>query len=327
MKPVLIDTDPGIDDALALLLALQSAELQVLAVTTVSGNVPVNTATRNVFTVLSFLPSSATAVVAEGAPRPWCQEPVYAAHIHGRDGLGDVADLRGTDGRRRYPPPVLHLSPRSAVDEILHQIRSSPQPVTLIALGPLTNIADALEKDGQTLNRVERLVVMGGAVAVSGNITPAAEFNFFVDPDAARRVFESDLPLTVVPLDVTQQVCLTRKRLEDGICRRPLSPIARFVLDATRRVFALAERHQGRADIFLHDPLAVAAVIDPTLMSTRRLHVEIETRAEITRGMSVADRRVIRDAMKKPPNADVCVTVQSERFVSFFCKRVLCPPC
>ncbi|HHP7235859.1 MAG TPA: nucleoside hydrolase [Desulfobacterales bacterium] len=325
VTPVLIDTDPGIDDALALLLALVSPELRVLAVTTVSGNVPVHTATRNTFTVLSRLPAATAVPVAEGAARPCRGEPVYAAHIHGEDGLGDVARLRNENGRRRYPPVEIALSPRRAADEILYQIRRSPQPVTLIALGPLTNIAAALEKDPQTVNRLERLVIMGGAVAVSGNITAAAEFNFYVDPEAARRVFASGLPITLVPLDVTQQVVLTRHHLAAAVSGSP-SRIAQFVMDVTRRAFTLAEDHQGRPDIFLHDPLAIGAVIDPTLVSTRPLPVEIETRGALTRGLSVADRRLIRAERKPPPNAAVGLSVQSRRFLSLFSERLLCPP-
>lgn len=325
MKPVLIDTDPGIDDALALLLALLSPELQVLALTTVSGNVPVDTATRNVFTVLSLVPSATAVPVAEGARRPRCREPAYAPHIHGKDGLGDLETVRNGAGRRRYPPPDVNLSQRSADDEILHRIRRSPEPVTLIALGPLTNIADAVDKDPETLSRLERLVIMGGAVTVSGNITPAAEFNLFVDPEAARRVFESGLPITLVPLDVTQQVFLRREQLEPALSEPP-TRIAQFVIDVTRRAFDLAERHQGRPEIFLHDPLAVGAVIDPTLVSTRPLHVEIETGGEITRGMTLADRRRIRDQLKKPPNTVVCEAVRPERFLSLFLERVLWPP-
>jgi len=325
VKPVLIDTDPGIDDALALLLALRSRELQVVAITTVCGNVPVQTATRNVFTVLSLLPASTAPPVAQGAPRPWAREPVYAEHIHGRDGLGNVDTLRDNAGRRRYPSPKLTLSQRSAAEEILYRIRSSPEPLTLIALGPLTNIADAVEADLPTLKRIRQLVIMGGAVTVSGNITPAAEFNLFFDPEAARRVFDSGLPIMLVPLDVTQQAVLTRERLASAVSDNP-GRIAQFVVDATRRPFELAEEHQGRPQLFLHDPLAVGTVIDPDLVATRPLHVELETRGDVTRGMSVADRRIIRAAMKKTPNAAVCLQVRSRRLLSLFFGRVLCPP-
>lgn len=313
---VLIDTDPGIDDAMALLLALLSPELEIAAITTVSGNVFVDTATRNVFTILSLLSPEVRPSVAKGASRPRRKEPIHAAHIHGDDGLGRL-------DRYHYPSPSGTLSDRHAVDEILYQLRVSAQPLTVIALGPLTNIAEAIEKDREVMAKVKRIVMMGGAVAVPGNITPVAEFNLFVDPHAASIVFNAGIPLTVVPLDVTRQVKLTEERLTAAVaCRQ--TAVSQFLLDCTAEAFAFAKEQEGEACIYLHDPLAVSIVIDPSLVSMQAMHIEIETQGEITQGMTVADRRSLKPALKKPPNAEICVGVDAQRFVSFLLERIVC---
>jgi len=321
---VVIDTDPGIDDAMALLLALQSPELEVAAITTVCGNVPVDMATRNVFTVLSLLPDSKEPPVARGASRPLQKMPSYATFLHGNDGLGGLDRFRNDAGNSLYPPPAQTLSERHAVEEILFQINTAPQPVTVIALGPLTNIALAIQKDRNTMARAKKIVSMGGAISVSGNVTPVAEFNVFVDPHAARIVFAAGIPLTVVPLDVTRQVQLTRSRLAEAVAARP-SAAAQFLLDCTEQAFDMGEERTGEAVINLHDPLAVATVIDASFVSTERLHVEIETSGDISEGMTVADRRPIKPSLKQAPNAAVCLQVDAARFLSFFLDRVICP--
>jgi inosine-uridine nucleoside N-ribohydrolase len=319
---VIIDTDPGIDDAMAMLLALQSPELELAAVTTVSGNVPVEIATRNVFTVLSLLRGIQTPPVAMGRARPLQKQPCYATFLHGNDGLGNLCRLQDDAAGRRYSRPAPVLSQHHAVDEILFQIDAMPNAVTLIALGPLTNIADAIVRDKQTVAKVKRIVLMGGAISVSGNVTPVAEFNMFVDPHAARIVFDAGLPLTVVPLDVTRQVKLTRRKLAEAVALYP-SPIGQFLLDCTRQAFSVSAERAGNAAICLHDPLAVGAVIDESFVSTEHLHVEIETAGNITEGMTVADRRPLKPSLKSPPNAAVCLQVDAPRFLSFFLDRVL----
>lgn len=321
---VIIDTDPGIDDALALLLALRSPELEVAAITTVSGNVPVAVATRNVFTVLSLLPSCPRPPVATGASRPLEKEPVFATSVHGDDGLGGLGRYHDASGRLRYSPPLATPSGRSATEEILsHLSVSEPQVFTLIALGPLTNIAHAIKRERATMARLKRIVLMGGAVTVAGNITPVAEFNMYVDPLAASIVFEAGIPLTVVGLDVTRKVRLNRETME-----REVAPcqtvVSQFLCDCTSDLFAISEQREAHASFSLHDPLAIGVVIDPSFVTWEPMHIEIERKGEVTEGMTVADRRPIQAAWKKPPNAEVCLDVNASRFLSFFLER-LCP--
>ncbi|RMF87840.1 MAG: nucleoside hydrolase, partial [Nitrospinota bacterium] len=213
------------------------------------------------------------------------------------------------------------LSQRAAEEEILFHLSTSPDPLTLIALGPLTNIAAAIEKDREQMARVKRIVVMGGAFGVPGNITPVAEFNIYVDPHAAQIVFAAGLPLTVVGLDVTRKVRLTPQVVQTAIAPRQ-TRVSQFICDCTSGLFAFSEEREGEASMPLHDPLAVGVAIDPSLVSTEQLHVEIETEGEITEGMTVADRRPLKPVWKRPPNAEVCFDVDVSRFLSLFLERL-----
>lgn len=318
---VIIDTDPGIDDAMALLLALRSPELDVAAITTVSGNVPVDVATRNVFIVLSLLPTLQRPPVAVGSSKPLAKPAVLATLIHGDDGLGGLHQRRDASGQPQYKPPSITPVGRNAADEILFHVSSEPRSFTLIALGPLTNIAQAIEKDRATMAEMKRIVLMGGSVTVPGNITPAAEFNIYVDPQAASIVFNAGIPITVVPLDVTRRVRLTREMMEGEVapCK---TPISQFLYDSGSQLFGVLEELEGEASFALHDPLAVGVVIDRSFVSSEAMHVEIETDGEVTRGMTVADRRPILGRWKKPPNAQVCLDVDASRFLSFFFERL-----
>jgi purine nucleosidase/pyrimidine-specific ribonucleoside hydrolase len=170
---------------------------------------------------------------------------------------------------------------------------------------------------------LKRLVLMGGAVAVPGNITPAAEFNMFVDPHAASIVFRSGIPLTMVCLDVTRQVRLSKDALSEAIGSEK-TPVGRFLLDCTANLFTIAVEREGEASFPLHDPLAIGAVIDPSFVGTEPMYVGIETMGELTEGMTVADRRPLKPEWKRPPNADVCVSVDASRFLSFLLERLLC---
>jgi purine nucleosidase/pyrimidine-specific ribonucleoside hydrolase len=322
VERIIIDTDPGIDDALAMLLALQSPEVNIAAITTVSGNVPVETGTRNVSRVFSLLPSAVRPPVASGAARPLQKHPVFATHIHGEDGLGSLDRCLDDAGNRRYAPQGVTTSGRDGVDEILHQLSVTPEPTSIIALGPLTNIAAAIEKDKETMAAVKQIILMGGAVNVAGNVTPVAEFNIYVDPHAACIVFASGIPLTVVGLDVTTQVGLTRNMIEKAVTSHQ-TPISYFLRDCTRDLITWAEEHYGEAVFFLHDPLAIGVVIDPSFVTTSPMHVEIETEGELTEGMTVADIRRLKPEHKKFPNANVCVEVDDERFLGFFMERLL----
>jgi pyrimidine-specific ribonucleoside hydrolase len=323
-RRVVIDTDPGVDDALALILALQSPELRVEAITTVSGNVHVDLATRNALTVLGLFPPERRPRVAKGAARPLARALYTAAHVHGDDGLGGASALRRPDGQPRYPPANDALAPGSAVDCLLDLIRRFPGELTLIALGPLTNVAQALQREPARMRGLADVVIMGGAVAVPGNVTPVAEFNIYVDPEAAQLVFAAGLPLTLIGLDVTERVRLTAEMLERQV--RPLaSRLGQFVLDCTAQTIHFSTRVEHPPGMAMHDPLAVATVIDPSLVHTMPLPVQVETKGELTAGMTVADRRALRPERKAPANAKVALEVDGPRFLDLFLARLRTP--
>jgi purine nucleosidase/pyrimidine-specific ribonucleoside hydrolase len=250
------------------------------------------------------------------------QPLVTAPHVHGADGLGNLERFVEPDGKARYPDPTHTLETLDGADLILRTVKEFPDRLVLVALGPLTNLAVALQRDPEALRRCARIVVMGGAVSAGGNVTPVAEFNMYVDPDAAAAVFETGLPIDLVPLDVTRQVILTRDALHVALGRN-LSPRARFVEDFTLFGFEVAES-RGEGGIFLHDPLAMAVAIEPSLVGLESLHVAVEWEGRLTRGMTVADRRDIEPYRKEPPTCRAALSVDGPRFVQFFLER-LCP--
>jgi inosine-uridine nucleoside N-ribohydrolase len=326
--PWLIDTDPGIDDALAILLALASPEVSVEAITSVAGNVPVDIATANAHRVLAVGAGGVRIPIARGAAAPLRGPLVTAMDFHGDDGLGGATSLRDADGRLRYPAPAAG-APRTTPDTpgaldgpdlILEMAGRFAGELVIVALGPLTNLAVALERDRPRLSRVARIVVMGGAVAVPGNVTPSAEFNFHVDPDAAAAVFRSGLPLELVPLDATRQVILGRADLAAALGRgRP--GVARFIDDFTNHLFVFGDQ-RGHEGFALHDPLAVGVALDPSLVDLEPLHVDVEDEGRVTRGAVVADRRDVPPAEKAPPNCRVAMTVHATRFFELFLTRI-----
>ena len=325
-KKVIIDTDPGIDDALALLLALNSPELEILAVTTTCGNVPVETATRNLLTVFSHSSRSNLPVVAKGAEKPLKKEPYFATYFYGKNGLGRYNNKHQIDNKDKSQDlsGECLLDNRSAQEEIIHQIKNSAQPVTLISLGPLTNLAKALEKDREAMNKLNHLIVMGGAIEQPGNITPVAEFNIHFDPHAAREIFCSGLPITMVGLDVTRKARISRSAFVESISAR--EPRTRdFLHELTTDLFDTMQEIEGLASIPLHDPLAVAVAMEPDLVSSSFLHVDIETDGRLTQGMTVADRRPFRENCGNKPNTSVCTDLNTEGFLELFKERVLCP--
>jgi len=295
----LIDTDPGIDDALALLYAWGSAELRLAAITTVAGNVPVAAATRNLLRLVA-LRGIVPPPTAEGAAAPLGRGLVTATAYHGDDGLGDLSD---------WPAPSGTLLPETAAELIVATARTAPEPLTLIALGPLTNVALALEHDARALARLARVVVMGGAVDVPGNVTSTAEFNIHVDPDAAGRVLAAGLPVDLVPLDATRQAVVSRAALEEALEQRP-GPVARRIAEFTRRGFTV-DATRGTAGMVLHDPLAVAAALDPTLVGWEETRLEVGRDGHTRRVAGVVNCRFAR-------------TVDVPRFLAAFLDRV-CP--
>jgi inosine-uridine nucleoside N-ribohydrolase len=318
---VIIDTDPGVDDALALILALQSPELCVDAITTVSGNVHVDLATQNALTVLGLFPPERRPPVAKGADRP-LNRPLYtAAHVHGDDGLGGLSCLCTAEGQPRYPAASMSLAAYDAVTCLLDGIRRSPGELTLIALGPLTNLAQALRRDANLVRRLQGVVVMGGAVTVPGNVTPVAEFNIYVDPEAAQVVFSSGLPITLIGLDVTERVRLTAEMIDQHL--RPAgSPLSRFVAECTAQTIQFSTRVERPAGMAMHDPLAVGVLIDPSIVRTVPLSVQVETQGEFTTGMLVADRRPLRADLMAPANVHVALEVEGARFLETFLNRL-----
>jgi len=323
-KRVIIDTDPGIDDALAILLALLSPELKVEAIITVNGNVSLVQATKNATLVLDLLDPKPRPILARGAVQPLKKRAFRAQSVHGSNGLGDLDRLKNPDGSRRYPhAQLLPHHPLDGTELLLDLLKRYPDELSLIALGPLTNLAKALVADEKRVKRLREVIIMGGAIRVPGNITPAAEFNIFVDPHAAHRVFKSGLPITLVPLDVTEKVCLESKQI-GNLAQAMEEPLGMFLSDSTSKTVECMERIRGMAGIYLHDPLAVGIAIHPSLVKTTPLHVDVETRRGITQGMTLADLRSIRDDLKQSPNIHVALEVAAEQFLSLF-KARLCP--
>jgi purine nucleosidase len=316
-RPVAIDTDPGIDDALALMLALRSPELQVELITTVAGNVPIEVATANARRLLALINPPRWPVVAQGATRPLRRPLHTAAAFHGQDGLGGLTLLQRPDGQLVYPLPERPPAQSQAVRRLVHLVQQYGPALTIIALGPLTNIARAMQQAPESMRHLGRLVIMGGAIAVPGNVSPTAEFNIFVDPHAADFVFRAGVPITLVPLDVTQQVCLTEALLlQTG--QGDSTPCLEAIRHMTHQ--ALQRESLG---LPLHDPLAVAVAIDATLVTCVSLPLGVETRGMHTVGMTVADRRAAWRRTPSLPQVDVALEVDAARVLTLLATRVL----
>ncbi|MGD2201104.1 MAG: nucleoside hydrolase [Candidatus Bathyarchaeota archaeon] len=309
IRQIIIDTDPGIDDALALLLAFSSPEVKVHGLTTVTGNVSLQQGSENALKILEFIGVNGIPV-APGASKPLCRSNRDASSIHGKTGLGAT----------RLPDPKGSLDHRTAVELITEKADELGQDLTLVAIGPLTNVAEAIQESPGIVEGVAGLVMMGGAYNLTryghGNVTPVAEFNVWHDPEAAKIVFNSGIPMTAVGLDVTTDPSnrLSRERYEEieGLGTRR----ATLVADLCR---GIVERYGG---ISLHDPLAIATLINPTLVKTERVRVEVETRGELTRGMTVVDRRRYHQTGRGDTGVEVCVSVDGERFHRLFFDRV-----
>jgi len=307
-RKIIIDTDPGQDDAIAILLALASpSELEVLAITAVAGNVPLPLTLRNA-RVICELAGRQDVPVHGGCETPLVQTLVTAEHVHGKTGL-DGADL---------PDPTLPAAETHAVDAIIdHLRREPPGTVTLCPLGPLTNIATALQRAPDIAERIAEIVLMGGAYFEVGNITPAAEFNIYVDPEAAEIVFRSGVDITVLPLDVTHKALTTRPRLE------AIKAIGTSVSDAVAGLLDFYERFDvekyGNEGGPLHDPCVIAYLLAPHLFSGRRINVEIETQSTLTRGMTVADWWGVTD---RAANALFIGDVDADGFFGLLTERL-----
>jgi inosine-uridine nucleoside N-ribohydrolase len=301
---IILDCDPGHDDAIALMLALGSPEVELLGVTTVAGNQTLAKTTANAIRVLEHLGREAIPVAA-GADRPLVREGPVAAHVHGESWL-DGPEL---------PPPAGEPENAHAIDWIAGVLAAEPRPVTLVPTGPLTNVALLLARYPELASKLERIVLMGGAIG-EGNLTPAAEFNVWADPEAARRVFSSGVDLTMVGLDVTQRALLTDAHAgrlrEAGRAGRLVADLYGFYVRHHR------ERH-GSAGAPVHDALAVAHVIDPSLLQTLSCGVIVDTGPELSRGRTYVDRW---GSAGWQANCDVAVDVDAERFLELLIERI-----
>jgi inosine-uridine nucleoside N-ribohydrolase len=294
--PIILDVDPGHDDAVAIMLACGAPELELLAVTTVAGNVPLDKTTNNALRILSLI-GRTDVPVAAGAASPLIRPLHSAEDIHGESGL------EGSE----IPAAPFEPDGRGATELIADALRGSPEPVTLVPTGPLTNVALFLREHPELASRIERISLMGGSIGL-GNTTPAAEFNIYVDPEAAREIFESGLPITMSGLDVTHQAGAGHAQREH---LRSLGRVGTVVAGFLEFFAATYERIYGFDAPPLHDPVAVAAVFEPSLLKTRPMRVDVECESELTRGETVCD---FYGVTGKAPNAEVGVALDRKRF-------------
>ena len=320
MQRILLDTDTGVDDALAIILALNSPELNVEAITSVSGNVHVDLCTRNLLMTLEAMDLNEDPICAKGEAQPLIKSLVVAAHVHGSDGLGDVTRLLRENGSRRYPDPEPRLAVTTAVDLIIDLAGQYPDELVLVPVGPLTNIAKAMIKHPARMRKIREIVLMGGAFETYGNVTTTAEFNIFADPHAAQLVLDFGVPITVVPLDVTHQVLLTGKRLHAEIGERDDS-LSQFLRDVTRATMEYHQSVEGFHGTYIHDALPIGLLTHPDFFQTVEAFVQVETSSDLTQGMTIADLRMERPRPK--PNARVCVEVNAAAFLRHFFDRIL----
>jgi inosine-uridine nucleoside N-ribohydrolase len=302
---ILIDCDPGHDDAIAILLALASPEVELIGVTTVAGNQTLDKTTRNALVTLE-VGGRGDVSVAAGADRPLQRELRTAAHVHGESGL---------DGPELPKPSAQPVSAHAA-DFLAKRIEPG---VVLVPTGPLTNVALMLERHPDVRERLEHIVWMGGAIR-EGNITPAAEFNAFVDPEAAAAVFASGIPITMIGLDVTHRALFTRAHADR---LRGTGRAGRFVAQLSDFFQRFHEDSYGFDGSPIHDAMAVAHVIDPTLVTTRHANVAVESSSEFCDGRTVVD---LRGVSGRQPNAEVGVDVDATRFLELLVSRIASLP-
>jgi inosine-uridine nucleoside N-ribohydrolase len=319
-KKIILDTDPGTDDALALMLALNSPELDVRGLTVVPGNVTAAMGLENALRMVS-LANRCDIPVAAGAQHPLFQKLITAEFWHGKNGLANV----------ELPPSKCTVDPRFGPDLIIQLVHASPHEITLVPVGPLTNIALAVEKDPSIVPLVKEVILMGGSIS-GGNVTAAAEFNIYNDPEAAQIVFQAGWPLTMVGLEVGNRALFTHEYLDE--LRQTHGPINDFIVSVLTFMLNLSESF-GSAGAPMYDPSAVAVAIDSTLVKTHEMHVDVETRGQFTRGETVGnrygeverhvlhgDRYVIEGVDKVTPNAKVCVDVDADRFLQLLVSRI-----
>ncbi|MBB4824999.1 purine nucleosidase [Sporosarcina luteola] len=303
MKPVILDVDTGIDDALAIFYALHSPELDVIGLTTCFGNNTIEKTTRNTLVIVEMAGKSVP--VYKGADQPLNRETRHIpTHVHGDDGLGNCP----------IPEPSREAEDEHAVDFIIRQVKERPNEITLIPVGPLTNLAQAIEKAPEIIPLFKEVIIMGGAVFVPGNVTPHSEANIYTDPEAAALVFASGLPITVVGLDVTMKTLLPQTVLADW--QEKGTEESRFFADMTHYYMQAYETFlPGIGGCALHDPLAVGVAVNPDFVRKESWHVKVILEGEET-GKTVA-------SPAGEPKVQVCTDVQAETFLDHFLGRVL----
>ena len=307
-RPIIIDCDPGQDDALMLLLALASPEeLDVLGITTVAGNVPLDLTQRNGRLICEMAGKTETPVFA-GCSRPLVRDLVTAENVHGKSGI---------DGVEIYEPQ-LPLHPQHAVDFIIETLRAADDAsITLVPTGPLTNIGTAFVKEPAIIAKIDEIVLMGGGFREGGNITPAAEFNIYVDPHAAHVVFTCGRPITVMSLDVTHQALTNPARLD------AISAVGTDLADTVRDMLDFYDRHDiekyGGDGGPLHDPCTIAFLLRPELFAGKDVHVAVETGSELTMGATVVDYWGVT---ANPPNATWIHSIDADGFFALLTERL-----
>jgi purine nucleosidase len=319
-KKIILDTDPGTDDAMALMLALNSPELDVRAVTVVPGNVTAAQGLDNALRMMS-LANRCDVPAAAGAQHPLFQKLITAEFWHGKNGLANI----------ELPPSKCKVDPRYAPDLIIQLVHASPHEITLVPVGPLTNVALAVERDPTIVPLVKEVVLMGGGIS-GGNVNAAAEANIYNDPEAAQIVFQAGWPLTMVGLDVANKTLLTKNYVDQLASTH--GPINDFVHGIATYLLELSAKF-GSPGTPMYDPLAVGVAIDSSLVEAPEMHVDVETRGEFTRGETVAnrqgyvernvlhgDRYIIEGVDSVKANAKVCVNVDAPRFLRLFVSRI-----
>jgi purine nucleosidase len=323
-RKVIIDTDPGTDDAMAIMLALNSPELDVRAITVVPGNVTAAQGLENALRLLS-LANRCDIPVAAGAQHPLFQKLITAEFWHGKNGLANI----------ELPPSKCKVDPRWAPDLIIELVHASPHEITLVPVGPLTNIALALQKDPSIVPLIKEVILMGGSIS-GGNVNAAAEANIYNDPEAAQIVFQAGWPLTMVGLDVGDKTLLSRKHLDE--LGKTHGPVNDFIYGVAKFLIELSEKF-GDSATPMYDPLAVGAAIDSSIVKALPMHVDVETVGTFTRGETVANRRgaVERNVLHRfpdgdryviealdtvEPNVSVCTEVDAAKFLNLFVSRI-----
>lgn len=305
-KRIIIDSDLGVDDSLAILLALASPEIEIEAITVVSGACQVEQGVINALSILELAKSTGIQV-AQGMGIPLIQPPIISSDVHNTSGLGYAS----------LPSPSNKPIDSHAIELLIQRIMSEPDEITLVTIGPMTNLAMAIRREPRLTRAVKEVICMGGAINESGNMTPQAEFNIFFDPHAAHIVFHSGMPITLVPMDVTYKTILRQADLNQ--LSKNLSPISHFVMDATRFYMEFYKKNRNMDGCAMNDPLALALAFAPQLVDLEKLFVDIDISGGVSMGKTYAD---VYRILGKEENINVASKVRSDEFIQIFLERI-----